>query len=166
MALINRISRVIGIFAAWQLFAMMLITVVIVILRYLFNIGSIALQEATLFLHANAFLLGLCYALSCDGHVRVDIFYQKMTIQQKYWINALGALVFLIPFCLFLLTTTADFFYDAWLIRERSPEPDGLSFHYLFKGFLPLSVFFLLLQGIALFFQNAIPLVFQQQAAQ
>lgn len=166
MALINQISRIIGIFAAWQLFAMMLITVVIVVLRYLFNIGSIALQEATLFLHANAFLLGLCYTLSCDGHVRVDIFYQKMTIQQKHWINALGALVFLIPFCLFLLITTAEFFYDAWLIKERSPEPDGLSFYYLFKGFLPLSILFLLLQGIALFFQNAIPLVFQQQAAQ
>ncbi|MCY4044619.1 MAG: TRAP transporter small permease subunit [Cellvibrionales bacterium] len=166
MLFINNVSRIIGILAAWQLFAMLLLTVVIVVLRYAFGIGSIALQELTLFFHANAFLLGLCYTLSCDGHVRVDIFYQKMTTYQKHWANAIGALVFLIPFCLFLLITTANFFYDAWLIKEQSPEPDGLSFYYLFKGVLPLSVFFLLLQGIALFFQHAIPLVYKPKADQ
>ncbi len=139
----------------WLLLAMMLISFVVVVLRYGFGIGSIALQESISYCHAAVFLLGAAYTLQQDTHVRVDIFYQHFSPQQKAWVNALGTLLFLIPLCLFLLLTSWTFFTDAWNIREGSPDPGGLPFLYLLKGLIPLSMLLLLTQAIVLLFQSA-----------
>lgn len=145
--------------SAWLLLAMMLLSCLVVLLRYGFGIGFIALQEAVNYCHGTAFLLGTAYTLQQDEHVRVDIFYQRFNATQKAWVDALGTLVFILPFASFLLYCSWSFFFNAWQIKESSPEPGGLSFLYLYKGLLPLATLLLILQAVALLLKNAHTLV-------
>ncbi|CAA0081730.1 Uncharacterised protein [BD1-7 clade bacterium] len=154
-AMIDRIGRA----ASWLVFAMMLLTCLVVFLRYGFNIGSIALQESVIYLHATVFLLGLSYTLQADEHVRVDIFYQHFTDQHKAWVNAVGCIVFLIPFCLFVIVVSWPFFINALVIRESSPEPGGLPLVFVLKGMIPLGMSLLLIQSVSLLCRSALTLV-------
>ena len=77
---------------------MMLAMVLVVFLRYGLNIGSVALQETVMYLHAIIFLLGMGYTLKEDAHVRVDVFYRSFTNKVRRRINLLGTLLFLLPF--------------------------------------------------------------------
>ncbi len=161
---LNQINLWTGRLAAWVILAMMLITFLVVVLRYGFGIGSIALQEAISYCHAFAFLVGAAYTLQQDEHVRVDIFYQRFTDKQKAWVNCLGTLVFLLPLCSFLLVSSWHIFITAWEIREGSPDPGGLPFLYLFKGFLPLSMSLLILQALLTFATSAHQLIVNEGA--
>ena len=133
---------------AWLTVVLVLLTFAIVVLRYGFNLGWIWLQESLTYLHVLVFSVVAAWTLQKDGHVRVDIFYQRFTPKQKAWVDALGYLILLLPFCIFLLVTSWHFFLQGWYIREGSPDPGGLPYLYLLKGFLPLASFLLLLQGI------------------
>ncbi len=153
------INQAIGRFSSWLIFFMMILTVVTVVLRYGFGIGSIALQEMANYCHASAFLLAAAYTLRADEHVRVDIFYNKMNAKQKAWVDALGCIGLLIPFSLFLILASWPFFVSAWEIKESSAEAGGLAFVYLLKGLIPLSMLFLLLEAFGLLIKNAKTLV-------
>ena len=81
LATIDRITEGFGVVIRWLTLFMVLLTFAIVVLRYGFNIGWIAMQESVLYLHGLVFMLGAAYTLKADGHVRVDIFYQKLQCQ-------------------------------------------------------------------------------------
>ena len=159
---LDNISLYTGKLTGWLILLMVFLSCLIVLLRYGFAIGSIALQELLLYCHGTVFMLGAAYTLQQDEHVRVDIFYQHFSPRQKAWVNAIGTLVLLIPFCLFLLIASAWFFHAAWLMQESSSEPGGLAFVYLFKGVMPLALFLLLLQACNLLLQSACTLVIRE----
>ncbi len=162
MSLIHPAERLInltGRAVSWLLLAMMLTTCWVVFLRYGFNMGSIAMQESVIYLHATVFLLGLGYTLQQDQHVRVDIFYQSFSDKGKAWVNALGCIVFLIPFCLFVIVASWPFFANSLAIYETSPEPGGLPLVYLLKALIPLSMTLLLVQALALLARSSLTLI-------
>lgn len=128
---------------------MALTTVVIVVLRYGFSIGAIGAQESVLYMHSALFMLGAAWALQRDEHVRVDIFYRRMGVRGKAWVNALGHVLFTLPFCAVVLATSVDYVADAWRIREGSPEPGGLPAVFLLKTLIPLMALLLALQALA-----------------
>ena len=144
---------------------MVLATILIVVLRYGFAMGSIALQEAIHYMHATVFLLGASYTLQQDEHVRVDIFYQRFTPRQQAWVNAIGCIVLLLPFCVFLMVCGWQFFLNAWHIKESSSEPGGLPWVYLLKGLIPLASALLTLQGLGLLLRCACQLVVKDTSA-
>ncbi len=74
---IDRLNSMIGRAAAWLCLAVVTIQFAVVVLRYLFGIGSIWLQESIVYSHAALFLLAAAWTLKNDGHVRVDIFYSS-----------------------------------------------------------------------------------------
>lgn len=152
---LDNIARLSGRLVSWLMLAMTAVCCAIVLLRYGFNAGSTALQEILLYCHGTAFMLGAAYTLQQDEHVRVDIFYQRFNRRQKAWVDAIGTLVFLLPFSLFLCASGAVFFRSAWLIREGSSEPGGLAFVYLFKGLIPLAMLLLTVQALSLLLRNA-----------
>ena len=76
---------------------MVLITIAVVVLRYVFDTGTIALQEAVMYLHGSVFMLGLGYTLQHNAHVRVDVLAQRLSSRARAWIDLLGHLVFLLP---------------------------------------------------------------------
>ena len=141
-------SELAGRLAAWL--ALMLVALVfgLVAVRYLFNIGSVAAQEAVLWLHGALFLLALSYALKHGAHVRVDVFSQRWSARTRAWVECAGIALLLVPLCLFLLWVSFDYVAASWSQREGS-NSDGLPGWYLVKTLIPLSTALLLLQAIA-----------------
>ena len=146
---LDRFAELVGHAAAWLALGLVLVTFTVVMLRYLFQIGSIAMQESSLYLHAALFLLGAAYTLKKDGHVRVDIFYRDFSAKRKALVDLLGTLLLLLPVCGFLLWTSWDYVSTAWSIREGSQETGGLPYIYLLKTLIPVAVVLLMVQGIS-----------------
>ncbi len=146
---VDQLSEFLGRSIAWLTLALVLVTFVIVVMRYLFNIGSVAMQESLLYLHSLIFLMGAAYTLKHDGHVRVDIFYRPMSLYKKAWINLLGTLLLLIPFCLFIFLISWEYVASAWSYHEGSREAGGIDAVYVLKSLLLIMPATLLLQGLA-----------------
>ena len=157
--LIDRLTDRLGRALAWLCLAMALVTGAIVLLRYGFGIGSIALQESVTYMHAAMFTLGAAYTLKRNGHVRVDIFYRRFSARGRAWVNSLGTVVFLLPFSLFLFAVSWQFVAGSWAVREGSPNPGGIHAVFLLKALLPLLALNLLLQGSAELLRNGLLLV-------
>lgn len=132
-------------------FAVLLVAGVfaLVLARYGLGIGSVAAQEAVLWLHASIFLLGLAYALRHDAHVRVDVFSQRWSARTRAWVEFGAGLLLLLPFCVFMAVISWDYVGASWAAREGSRDPGGLPGWYLLKSLLPLSAALLGLQGLA-----------------
>ena len=144
------INETIGRAESWLTLATVLLTFLVVVLRYGFDWGSIAMQEAVIYLHALVFMAGMAYTLGHDEHVRVDIFYAKLSPKAQAWINLLGTLLFLLPFCVFVLWVSLPYAAGSWRLLEGSREAGGLPLVFVLKSFIPLMAVLLLLQGLSL----------------
>lgn len=129
---------------------MVLVQFALVLMRYVFGIGSVMAQEALIYAHALLFLLAAGYTLLGDGHVRVDIFYRPASPRTKALIDLLGVLVFLFPFCWLLWDVALPYVEASWRIREGSRETAGLPLVFLLKTAIPVFVVLLALQGLSL----------------
>ena len=130
--LIDRLGALLG----WLVLVMALTTAVVVVLRYFFEIGSIALQESFTYLHATVFMLGAAYAAQRDQHVRVDIFYRGFSRRGQLWINLIGTLLFLLPVMGLLFWFAWDYVLASWAMAERSSDSGGLAYRYMLKSLL------------------------------
>ena len=153
---IDQLTLFTGRIIAPLLGVMLLTTFAIVMLRYGLNAGTQALQETVVYLHATVFMLGFAYTLKSDGHVRVDILYQKFSTRSQALINIAGTCLLLLPMCGFILYSSIDYVSFSWQLQEGSPEPGGLPFVYLLKSLIPLSAALLAIQGIAEVLSNLI----------
>ncbi len=135
---------------AWLILLLMLIIVYQASMVALFSIGSVALQELQWHLFALVFLIGAAYTLKYDDHVRVDIIYNSnwLTDRHRAWIDLLGGLFMLVPFCLVVIIASWPFVYNAFIYAEGSPDPGGLPYRFLLKASIPLGFLLLMLQGI------------------
>jgi len=100
-------------------------------------------------LHAAVFMLGAGWTLRQDGHVRVDVFYRRMSPRQQALVDLAGTLVFLLPLCGYLLVESLPYVINSWRILERSREAGGLPGLYLVKSLIPLMALLLGLAGVA-----------------
>ena len=128
---------------------MVLVMALIVALRYIFQIGSIALQESVMYLNALIFTFGAAYTLKENGHVRVDIFYNKLGQKRKAVIDLLGTFLFLLPSATFIAWISWSYVSVSWRIKEGSPEASGLPYVYLLKATIIALALFLILQGVS-----------------
>ena len=156
---IDRFTGLAGHLLAWLCLAMMLLSCLVVALRYGFGFGSVAMQEMVSYLHAVVFMLGAAFTLKQGGHVRVDIFYRKFGERGCAWVNCIGGVVFLLPFCAFLVGVSWQFVVESWAIREGSPDPGGLHGVFLLKTLIPLMALNLSLQGAAEILRNLLFLI-------
>ena len=146
---IDRFTDWTGRMVSWLTLAMVLMTLVVVVLRYYFQSGSIALQESITYLHGLVFMLGIGFTLQRGGHVRVDIFYRGFSPQKKALVDLIGGLVFLLPVSLLILIFSWDYVVASWAIGETSEERSGIQGIYLLKTLLLLMPATLMLQGLA-----------------
>lgn len=129
---------------------MMLLTGVIVFMRRVMGEGSIFLQEAVLYLHGFAFILGIALTLQRDTHVRVDVLYSRMSSRTRAWVNLTGTFIFLLPLAFSLLIFSQAYISSSWQILEGSKEVDGIHGVYLLKTLIPALAVMLILQGVSL----------------
>ena len=147
MDLIRNFIAYSGKAVAWLTLAMVVLTVGIVILRYGLNLGWIWLQESVTYLHGMVFMLAAAWTLQDDGHVRVDIFYRDRPARHKALVNLLGMMLFLIPFCIFMLVIGWEYVFSSWRLLEGSREAGGLPLVYILKSLILLMPAMLLLQA-------------------
>ena len=147
---IDTLNECIGRAISWLTLAMVIVTFSIVVLRYLFDISWVPMQESIIYMHSLVFMLGAAYTLKHDGHVRVDIIYQRCSVKVKAWIDFLGALLLLLPVAGFILWSSWEYVFDSWAISESSRNSGGLPVVYLLKTCLLLMSSLLILQGISL----------------
>ncbi|OIP39060.1 MAG: C4-dicarboxylate ABC transporter permease, partial [Desulfobacteraceae bacterium CG2_30_51_40] len=121
-----------------------------VVMRYLFKKSFVMVQELEWHLFGFIFLIGAGYTLLYDGHVRVDVIYQKLKPAAKAWINLLGTIFFLIPGCLMVIITSWKFTHNSWMVFEGSPDPGGIPLRFIIKGAITVGFALLLMQGLAL----------------
>ena len=159
LALNDRVQQLLSRLLAGFLLLMAVLTVTVVALRYGFNLGTVALQESIMYLHAAVFMLGAGVALGRDSHVRVDILYQNLRPRNQHWVNAVGTLVFLLPFSLVVCVSSWEYVSESWSIFETSAESEGIPAVYLLKTLIPLSMATLALQGLSLLITSAHHLV-------
>lgn len=148
-ATIDHTNNAIGRCGAWFALLMVMASLVIVVLRYAFQIGSIALQESVMYINALVFTLGAAYTLKEQGHVRVDIFYSKFSQRSKAIVDIIGVLLFLFVSAAFIAWSSWDYVSVSWRIRESSAEASGLPYIYLLKSTIYLLISLLSLQGLS-----------------
>lgn len=146
---IDALSEATGRAAAWLSLLLVVVMITIVVLRYGLQMGSVALQESVMYINGALFVFGAGYTLKAQRHVRVDIFYSRLSVRGKGIVDCAGALLFLLPAVGFIFFISWDYVALAWRIREGSPETSGLPLVYLLKSLILVLAALLALQGIA-----------------
>lgn len=157
-ALIDWIGRTVS----WLTLAMVLVTFIVVCLRYAFDTGWIALQETISYMHALVFLLGAAYTLKHDEHVRVDIIYSQLGPRGRAWIDLLGSLLIILPVMGFIIWISWAYVIDSWDIFESSREAGGLPGVFLLKTSILLMAILLILQAIAMCLRSLTQLLMRE----
>lgn len=147
---IDRMNERIGRGVAWLTLLMVLVTFVVVILRYVYAIGWVWLQESYVWLHGIIFMVGAGYTLLHNGHVRVDIFYRPKSRRYKAIVDLLGSLLLLLPLVCVVSYVSYDYVLDSWIRREESREAGGLPALFLLKTVILLFCLLIGLQGVSL----------------
>ena len=154
--LFDRISNITGKAVSWLTLAMVVLTSIIVVMRYVFDAGLIWMQESVTWMHAAVFMVGAAYTLLHEEHVRVDIFYRKMSERWRAIVDLLGVVFFLLPLCGFLALMAYDFAAAAWSIHETSREPGGLPYPMipLLKSIVIVMPVAVALQGVSMLMRS------------
>ena len=150
---IDRFSEWTGRVVYWLTLAMVLVGAYNALVRYLDRFTGIGLSSNTYielqwYMFSLVFLLGAAFTLKHDAHVRVDVLYGRLSRRGRAWIDLVGTLLLLVPFCLFVLWTSWPTVYNSWAILEVSPDPGGLP-RYPIKTVIPVAFFLLLVQGVS-----------------
>ena len=156
-------NSVIGRVVAWLVLYMTLMQFVVVIMRYVFSYGSIQMQESIWYMHGLLFMLGAGYTLVKEGHVRLDVFYREASERTKAWINLIGSLVFLLPFCIVNFDFAWSLVLNSWAVREGSIETTGLPYIYLFKTVILVFSILVVMEGLALAIRSLLTLTERSQ---
>ncbi len=152
---IDKVNRRVGRAVAWLALAMVAAQFAVVVLRYVFAIGFVWLQESVLYFYGTAFLLGAGYTLLSDGHVRVDVFYRTATERTRALIDLAGSALLLLPVCGLILWSSWGYVLDAWSVAERSGEALGLPFTFAYKTLIWAFAVLLGAQGLSLALKSA-----------
>ncbi|MHC9512089.1 TRAP transporter small permease subunit [Kangiella sp. M94] len=139
---------------SWLTLFMVLIVVAVLVLRNIFGISAIPLQESVTYMHGIVFMLGAAYTLKHHDHVRVDVFYHRFSHRTKALVDMAGFLILLLPVCIFLIVYSLDYVIFNWKIKEGSSQPGGLPYLYMFKTVLLALPITLIIQGTAQFLHN------------
>src|SRR5215475_15572853 len=148
-ARIDRLTAAAGCAVTWCVLAIALTEVAVVLMRYVFGLGSIWLTEAIGYAHATLFMAAAAWTLQQGGHVRVDIFYADASPRARAIVDLLGALLLLLPFVGVLAWVSWPYVARSWAILERSREASGLPLVFLLKTLIPVLALLIGLQGVA-----------------
>ena len=143
----EHITRIAARLVMWLLLAMALVQFGVVVLRYVFGINYIFMQESITYMHGAVFLVAGGYALLTDDHVRVDIFYGQASPKRKALIDLLGTYLLLFPVCLLLLWAASPYVANSWAVQEGSTETSGIQAVFLMKSLIPLFAMLLAMAG-------------------
>ena len=129
-------------------YLMFVVVLINIVLRYLFNINYIFLQELVMYMHAFIFLFGVSLCMNDDAHVRIDIISSKLDQGYRKLIDKIGLYILVIPFCLFVFYESTEMITRSWIMLEGSSEPSGLPIVFLLKSSIYIFSFLIFVQAI------------------
>lgn len=150
---INALNDRVGRALSWLTLLMVLLGVYNATTRKLSHAIGVDLSsntyiEAQWYLYSLVFLWAAAYALRHNVHVRVDVIFERLSARGKAWVDLLGTLLFLVPFCLLMIWVSLPYVHASWSVLEQSPDPGGLP-RYLIKTAIPIAFVLLLLQAFS-----------------
>jgi TRAP-type mannitol/chloroaromatic compound transport system permease small subunit len=149
----------IGVSIAWLALALVLVAFTVVLMRYVFGVGSVKMQESIVYMHAIVFMAAAGYTLLHNGHVRCDIFYAAASPRRRALIDLIGVVIFLLPTCALIAWAAWPYVAQAWAVREGSQEGSlGIPGVFLLKSIILVFAAVVALQGIALAIRSALHL--------
>ncbi|SBS39920.1 Tripartite ATP-independent periplasmic transporters, DctQ component [Marinomonas spartinae] len=151
---IARFSNLLGAISTLLLIALLCNVFYDVLMRYLFNDVSIAMQELEWHLYAAIFLLGIPYGIQQGGHVRVDLIYENQPIKRKAWIDLFGCVFFLLPFTLLVGYYGIGFAQESFALGETSGDPGGLPYRWVIKAVIPFAFFSMAISGVGMMLRS------------
>ena len=153
---IDTTNEYIGRAVSWLALAMVLVQVIVVVMRYVFGLSILVMQESIWYMHSIVFLVAAGYTLLHDAHVRVDILYGAVSRRRKAMIDLFGVLFILLPVCIMIWVVAWPYVAAAWKVREGSVEVSGIQGVYLLKSCMLVFAATLFIQGISLAIKSAI----------
>jgi TRAP-type mannitol/chloroaromatic compound transport system permease small subunit len=148
--LVDRINDAVGRAVAWLTLSMVLITFLVVILRYGFALGWVWVQEFYVWLHGIVFMAAAGYTLLRNEHVRVDVFYRPRSRRFKAWVDLFGVLFLLLPFVMTIAILSWSYVVISWVRLEESYEAGGMPGLFLLKSMILVFCALVGLQGLSL----------------
>jgi len=162
----NHFQRTLGHGVAWLTLALVLTTAAAVLLRYGFNFSASKLDESLIYIHATLFMLGIAYTYQQNQHVRVDVFYQRLSPRYQTWVNLVGAVLFVLPVMGFILWAGLSYVSASWVIQEKSLDASGLAYVYLLKTLILIMPGLVILQTLDFIAQYSLALFGTSKDAQ
>ncbi len=153
-----RIVTGVGKISAWLSIPLMVVIIFDVVTRRFLVLGSTKLQEAEWHLHAVLFLLCIGFTYIEDAHVRIDLLRERLSTRARDWVELIGCIIFVIPYCLIVTYFAEDFVERSWAVGEASDSATGLPYRWAIKAGLPIGLFVLLLSGITVLLRKIIEL--------
>lgn len=155
-AFICRINSLIGHTFAWLVLGSAVLCFAVVVLRYGFSTTHLWMQDLYVWLNGAMFMALAGYALLIDAHVRVDILYRPASVRRKAWLDMIGVVVFLIPFCVIVWLWGFEFVQRSWKLGEGSSNPGGMVGLWVLKTFILVFAVLVLLQGLAMLIRSVL----------
>ncbi|HNW01361.1 MAG TPA: TRAP transporter small permease subunit [Burkholderiaceae bacterium] len=146
--LIDKISTGVGKFTMWLILATTLISAGNALVRKFFNSSSNGLLEIQWYLFAAVFMLGAGYGFLKNSHVRIDFISSKLSHRARNWIDVLGIVLVLIPFCVITIALGWPFFTQALASGEMSQNAGGL-IRWPAYAMIPLGFALLMMQAVS-----------------
>jgi len=146
---LERIIELVGKACSWIWVILIVLIVINVALRYIIGTNFIAMEEMQWHLYAVGYLMALSFAILYDGHVRVDVVAERLTMRTRAWIELFGLLLLLLPFAYVVIVWAIPFVQRAYQIGEVSAAPGGLPYRWAIKSFIIIGFGFIVIAAIA-----------------
>ncbi len=145
-------DRVIGWFgeiasALWTV--LVLVIVAQVVARYVFGVGSIAMEELQWHLYAIGFMLGLSFTEMRERNVRIDVLAESWRPRTRLWVELFGITCLLLPFSSVIVFYAVPFFLSSLQLNEVSASAGGLPYRWFLKSFIVTAFVLLALAGVS-----------------
>ncbi len=136
-----------GRLSAWMLLVLLASIALQVSLNFL-NSSITWMEELQWYLYGASAMVALSYTMTKNGHVRVELIHRKFSLRTRQALEVIWILIALIPLYLVTLTYGWDFMVESFRIGEGSPDPGGMPYRWVVKGFIPLASLLLILTAL------------------
>ncbi len=146
---IDGISTWVGKAAAWLIVGLMLLVCAEVFKRYILNMPTAWIFDASNMFYGTLFMLCGAYTLAQNAHVRGDFLYSSFRPRTQASLDLVLYIVFFLPGILALVYAGYSYAGDSWRIGEHSNVTADGPPVYHFKTIIPIAGALVLLQGVA-----------------
>ena len=143
----------------WLCVVLVLVMAYEVTTRYGFNAPTMWAYESCIMIGAAIYSIAWSYTHRHDAHIRVDIFYMRLSPKGKAIVDVAGDLIFLFPLVIILIGISSAWTWRAWLTSEVMAETYWYPPSAPLRTVVTLGFCLFALQGLANFTRNLFLLI-------